>query len=413
MRISARKSSFAVLIIFLTSQFSATPSYAVDTPSNVSVVGNRGGSYTAGTATVKWSTVTGAEMYSVQTLLSGTQIGDLTSVLGQSSGELTIIGLQGGSEYAFKVRAVVSGAVSPWSSQVTATPITAPIAPSKPTHSNENLNVTVRWAAPVSNGGSSITTYVITEANSGSTTTASPTSSSAVFTNLTAGANIKFNVKAVNDIGSSGSISVNSDQTTLPNVPAQVSGVGVTATTNKDELSINWSIPADQGSAITGFTVFLRQSNKDIRELNVSDATSTKLLIQNLAAGQYTVQVLAKNAIGNGARSSEPTQISVEGVTPASTTTTAPSSGGGSSGGGSSGGGSSGGGSSGGGGSSTPSPTPSPSSSPSPTTSKSTSPTPTPTKKVTPTPTKKVTPTPTKKVTPTPTKKVTPTPTKS
>ena len=97
MRISARKSSFAVLIIFLTSQFSATPSYAVDTPSNVSVVGNRGGSYTAGTATVKWSTVTGAEMYSVQTLLSGTQIGDLTSVLGQSSGELTIIGLQGGS----------------------------------------------------------------------------------------------------------------------------------------------------------------------------------------------------------------------------------------------------------------------------------------------------------------------------
>ena len=408
MRISARKSSFAVLIIFLTSQFSATPSYAVDTPSNVSVVGNRGGSYTAGTATVKWSTVTGAEMYSVQTLLSGTQIGDLTSVLGQSSGELTIIGLQGGSEYAFKVRAVVSGAVSPWSSQVTATPITAPIAPSKPTHSNENLNVTVRWAAPVSNGGSSITTYVITEANSGSTTTASPTSSSAVFTNLTAGANIKFNVKAVNDIGSSGSISVNSDQTTLPNVPAQVSGVGVTATTNKDELSINWSIPADQGSAITGFTVFLRQSNKDIRELNVSDATSTKLLIQNLAAGQYTVQVLAKNAIGNGARSSEPTQISVEGVTPASTTTTAPSSGGGSSGGGSSGGGSSGGG-----GSSTPSPTPSPSSSPSPTTSKSTSPTPTPTKKVTPTPTKKVTPTPTKKVTPTPTKKVTPTPTKS
>jgi len=378
MRISVRKSSFAVLIIFLTSQFSATPSYAVDTPSNVSVVGNRGGSYTAGTATVKWSTVTGAEMYSVQTLLSGTQIGDLTSVLGQSSGELTITGLQGGSEYAFKVRAVVSGAVSPWSSQVTATPITAPIAPSKPTHSNENLTVTVRWAAPVSNGGSSITTYVITEANSGSTTTASPTSSSAAFTNLTAGANIKFNVKAVNDIGSTGSISVNSDQTTLPNVPAQVSGVGATATTNKDELSVNWSIPADQGSAITGFTVFLRQSNKDIRELNVSDATLTKLLIQNLAAGQYTVQVLAKNAIGNGARSSEPTQISVEGVTPASTATTAPSSGGGSSGGGSSGGG----------GSSTPSPTPSPSSSPSPTTSKSTSPTPTPTKKVTPTPNK-------------------------
>jgi predicted phage tail protein len=410
----ARRSLFFVLTTFLFSQVLQTPSFAVDTPSNVSVVGNRGGSYTAGTATVKWSTVTGAEMYSVQTLLSGTQIGDLTSILGQSSGELTITGLQGGSEYAFRVRAVVSGAVSPWSAQVTATAITSPVAPSKPTHSNENLTVTVRWVAPVSNGGSSITSYVITEANSGSTTSASPTSTSAVFTNLTAGANIKFNVKAINDIGSTGSTSVNSDQTKLPNVPAQVASVGATATTNKDELSVNWEIPADQGSAITGFTVFLRQSDKDIREINVSDATSTKLLIQNLAAGQYTIQVLAKNAIGSGSRSPESKQITVEGVTPASTATAAPSSGGGSSGGGSSGGGSSGGGSSGGA-TSSPSPTPTPtnSASPTPTPSKSPTATPTPSKKVTPTPSKKVTPTPSKKVTPTPSKKVTPTPSKS
>jgi len=387
MKLLSRNNSLLVLMLLFTSQFNALPAHAVDTPSNVSVVGNRGGSYTAGTATVKWATVSGADMYSVQTLLSGTQIGDLGSVLGASSSEFTVTGLQGGSEYSFKVRAVVSGAVSPWSAQVSATPITSPIAPAKPTHSNENLTVTVRWVAPVSNGGSSITSYIITEANSGATSTASPTSTSVAFTNLTAGSNIKFNVRAVNDIGSTGSTSVNSDQTTLPNVPAQVSGVSATATTNKDELSVNWSIPADQGSAITGFTVFLRQSARDIREINVSDATSTKLLLQNLAAGQYTVQVLAKNAIGNGARSSESSQVTVEGVTPASTSTPSPSGGGG---GGGSGGGSGGGGS-GGGGSPTPSPTPTITPSPTPTPSQSKVATPTPSKKVTPTPSKKVT----------------------
>ena len=82
MNLLSRNNSLLALMLLFTSQFNALPAHAVDTPSNVSVVGNRGGSYTAGTATVKWATVSGADMYSVQTLLSGTQIGDLGSVLG-------------------------------------------------------------------------------------------------------------------------------------------------------------------------------------------------------------------------------------------------------------------------------------------------------------------------------------------
>jgi hypothetical protein len=218
----------------------------------------------------------------------------------------------------------------------------------------------------------------VTEVNSGATTTKSATTFSAVFTNMTAGSTVKFNVKAVNEISSSGTVSANSDQLFLPNVPAQVSDVSTSTTSNKDELSVSWAIPADRGSAITGFIVYLRQSGSDIKEIAVADATSTNLVIQSLSAGQYKAQVLAKNIIGNGARSTESNQTTVEGVTPASTTPV--------SGGGGSGGGGSGGGGSGGGGSSSPTPTPTPSASPSPSSTKSPTPNPSSSGKPTPAP---------------------------
>jgi hypothetical protein len=372
------KAAICSVVLIFSTITSATAAPAVSIPTNVSAVGNRGGTYTNGTVTVKWSTVTGVDGYSVQTLLSGNQIGDLSSILGESSNELTVSGLQGGQEYSFKVRAVSLGAVSSWTTAVTATPFTAPAVPPKPTQSNENLTVTVRWSAPVSDGGSAITSYVVTEVNSGATTTKSATTFSAVFTNMTAGSTVKFNVKAVNEISSSGTVSANSDQLFLPNVPAQVSDVSTSTTSNKDELSVSWAIPADRGSAITGFIVYLRQSGSDIKEIAVADATSTNLVIQSLSAGQYKAQVLAKNIIGNGARSTESNQTTVEGVTPASTTPV--------SGGGGSGGGGSGGGGSGGGGSSSPTPTPTPSASPSPSSTKSPTPNPSSSGKPTPAP---------------------------
>jgi len=367
------KAAICSVVLIFSTITSATAAPAVSIPTNVSAVGNRGGTYTNGTVTVKWSTVTGVDGYSVQTLLSGNQIGDLSSILGESSNELTVSGLQGGQEYSFKVRAVSLGAVSSWTTAVTATPFTAPAVPPKPTQSNENLTVTVRWSAPVSDGGSAITSYVVTEVNSGATTTKSATTFSAVFTNMTAGSTVKFNVKAVNEISSSGTVSANSDQLFLPNVPAQVSDVSTSTTSNKDELSVSWAIPADRGSAITGFIVYLRQSGSDIKEIAVADATSTNLVIQSLSAGQYKAQVLAKNIIGNGARSTESNQTTVEGVTPASTTPV-------------SGGGGSGGGGSGGGGSSSPTPTPTPSASPSPSSTKSPTPNPSSSGKPTPAP---------------------------
>ena len=315
---------FGLLLVF--NLISIPSSGAVDAPGNVSASGNRGGTYLSGTVTVRWAPVTGATHYAVQTLLSGTPIGDPTSIVGQASNQVVVSGLQGGTEYTFRVRANADGVLSSWSSAVTATPITEPAPAPKPTHTNNKLSVTVRWTEPSSDGGSAITSYVVTEANSGTSKSATPSTFSAQFDDLTAGADVTFNVRSINDINTTGSTSQNSTESTLPNAPAQVSGVSANETTQKDELAVNWSAPASRGSAIQSYTVFLRQAGRDIQTKELSDATVTSHVFSGLSAGQYSAQVLAANAIGAGARSIESTSVTITGVTPAST---APASGGG------------------------------------------------------------------------------------
>ena len=321
-----KKTATTLGLLLLLNLVSIPASGAVDAPGSVSAAGNRGGTYLTGTVTVRWAPVTGATHYAVQTLLSGTAIGDLTSVVGQASNQVVVSGLQGGTEYTFKVRANADGVLSSWSSSVTGTPITEPAPAPKPTHANTRLSVTVRWTEPSSDGGSAITSYVVTEVNSGTSKSVTPSTLSTQFDDLTAGSDIKFNVRSVNDINTTGSVSTDSTESTLPNVPAQVSGVSTNQTTQKDEAAVSWSAPAARGSAIQSYTVYLRQAGRDIQTKEMSDATATSHVFSGLSAGQYSAQVLATNAIGAGARSNESTSVTIDGVTPAST---APASGGG------------------------------------------------------------------------------------
>jgi len=352
---------------------------ALDIPSGLSATGNRNGNYSEGSVTVSWTPVTGADNgYAIQTLLNGNQVGDLTGAPGQGAKSAVVSGLQGGRTYSFKIRAVSESAISSWSSAVTASPITSPSTPAKPTHTNTLLDVTVRWAAPTSDGGAGITSYVVTEANSGRTQSVNSTTFNAQFNAFASGSKVKFNVRAINGVTVEGTASANSDETTLPSVPSKVLGVVVARTTANDELRVSWEIPGNGGSALTGFEVFLRKSGADVQTIQVTDIESTTaVLFTGLSAGSFSAQVLAKNVIGSGERSTEPAAIAIEGITAPVAATS------------SSGGGSGGGGGGGGGGSSatpTPTPTPSASATPTPTPSASATPKPTPKPVATPTP---------------------------
>jgi hypothetical protein len=206
--------------------------FALDVPTGFAATGNRGGTFTAGTVTLSWSPVTGADNgYSVQTLLNGNQVGLLAPVVGQGSNNLVVSGLQGGSEYSFKINAVSTTGVSSWSTAVAATPVTAPATPPKPTHSVSRLTATVNWSAPLSDGGSAITgykVYLINAANS-DVANVSTTSTTAEFTSEASGT-YTVKVIATNIVGDSAR-SIGSSSATI----AAASSLLLSNAANSDE----------------------------------------------------------------------------------------------------------------------------------------------------------------------------------
>ena len=252
--------------------------------------------------------------------------------------------------------------MSSWSAAVTATPVTAPATPPKPTHVISRLTATVNWSAPLSDGGSAITGYLITEVNSGVTQTALSSARTVQFENLTAGEKVKFNVSAINSVLASGTVSANSDETTLANVPGQVTEVSVAATSVADEIRITWTNPSNGGSELTQTKVYLVSAGNDVQTATLANTSLTSHTFSGLSTGSYTAQVQSVNIIGSGSRSLAPTAVSIDGVV-------TPSSPGG-----------------GGGGSPTPTLTPTPTPTPTPSPSPSATPSPTPSNNPTPSP---------------------------
>lgn len=119
----------------------------------------------------------------------------------------TIGGLTNGTAYSFTVHATNSVGSGPESNARSATPAAVPSAPRNVSAKAAGAGITVRWAAPTSNGGSAITAYLVyrgTSSTSGSllaTVNANATS----FLDTTAPRKVKsyYWVTAVNALGES------------------------------------------------------------------------------------------------------------------------------------------------------------------------------------------------------------------
>ncbi len=130
--------------------------------------------------------------------------GGQTCTVTGTAGSCTITGLTNGTSYSFTVIATnpagTSGA-SPASSAVT--PVTVPGAPTGVAGSSGNTKVVVSWLAPVSNGGSTITTYTVTASPGGRTCGLSSGTLACTVTGLTNGTSYTFTVTATNQQGTS------------------------------------------------------------------------------------------------------------------------------------------------------------------------------------------------------------------
>jgi hypothetical protein len=180
--------------------------------------------------------------------------------------------------------------------------------------------VNLVWNAPVSNGGSAITDYVVQYSNNDGSTWATfadgtSTSTSTTVTGLAGSQLYVFRVKAVNALGDgpytdkSASVDITS---TVPDPPT-----GAAGTRGDTQVSLTWSAPAYTGGIALTDYVIQYSSNSGSTWTTFADgtSTSTSATVTGLSNGtSYIFQVAAVNATGTGAYSGPSSAVIPAGV---------------------------------------------------------------------------------------------------
>jgi alpha-tubulin suppressor-like RCC1 family protein len=296
---------------------SVTPATVPDAPTGVlATPGN-------GSATVTWS-APASDGGSAITSFTVTAADSTTPANGGqtcswSTGPLTctVSGLTNGDSYSFTVTAtngVGTGPASSPSSSVT--PATVPDAPTGVLATPGNASARVSWSAPGSDGGSVITSYTITAAdsttpaNGGQTCTWSTGPLTCKVSELTNGDSYSFTVTATNGVGTGAASSPSSSVTpaTVPDAPT-----GVLANPGNGSATVTWSAPAsDGGSAITSFTLTAADSTTPANGGQTCSWSTGPLTctVSGLTNGDsYTFTVTATNGVGTGPASSPSSSV--------------------------------------------------------------------------------------------------------
>ena len=229
----------------------------------------------------------------------------------------TVTGLSAGTSYTFRVLAKNAIGDGPYSTASAAvSTATVPGPPGTPSVTTcQSTQVPLTWSAPVSNGGSAVTDYVVEYSTSatfvgGGTVFADGTSASttATVSSLINGTPYYFRVAATNAVGtgSYSGISLVATPATVPNAPTSVSG-----TSNASgQSSVSWVAPSGAGTGGNGppftFTVQYSTSATFASAVTTFGTTSSSpLTVNGLTNGTtYYFRVKATNCAGDSSYSS-------------------------------------------------------------------------------------------------------------
>ena len=195
----------------------------------------------------------------------------------------------------------------------------APGVPAQPTVKAGNGKIAVSFLAPDNTGNPAIAGYKAT-CTDGTTPTSNTVSGSPpdpvtiTVTGLTNGTSYTCTVDATNADGTSGESLPSAPATpgpTAPDAPAQP-----TVARGNAQITVTFGAPADNGSAITGYTANCASIDGGAPNSNtLAGATATPIVVGGLTNGHiYSCAVTATNAIGPSAPSASSPTILVAGV---------------------------------------------------------------------------------------------------
>ena len=212
----------------------------------------------------------------------------LVSVIGTN---YTDTGLTNGQTYWYEVSAVNAVGEGVKAASVSSTPFTVPDAPTGLTAIAGNLQLSLNWTVPVSNGGREIDYYVVYQ--DGVALPNNVPGLNTTITGLTNGQNYSFSVAAHNDAGNG----TRSNAMAITPATAPGAPTGVTSTPGIGKVTITWQAPSSTGgSPIIGYVLY-----RDSNPLVIVNASILSYLDTSCKVGTtYYYYVTAYNAVNTG-----------------------------------------------------------------------------------------------------------------
>lgn len=232
--------------------------------------------------------------------------GALAATIGTNA-TFRVNSLTNGVSYDFTVRAINAVGTAVDSNVVTRTPVSTPSEPTSFAAVKGNGTVALSWTAPVSTGGSAITSYHIYVGTSSTTAylaaTGSGANTSFTVNGLTNGVEYSFNVTASNANGQGASTAIAvATPSTIPNPPGALD-----ATAGNAQVALSWTPGANGGSALTTYDVRrgLASGITTLLASTGSGANTTYVDATAINGITYYYTVVARNVNGASVASNE------------------------------------------------------------------------------------------------------------
>ena len=204
-----------------------------------------------------------------------------------------------GQTYYYQVTALNSLGESTASSEASAKALAPPSAPIGLQGSKVKSSVGLSWGAPQSDGGASVTGYVIYRGTDPGSLSELTTVGAVLLYNdssLPRANAAYYRVAAVNSAGEGAQSDIISVALTKKASPPR----DLQASSQDGKLLLTWEAPEDDGGAnITAYAIYRRSADGDFAR--VAEVNSTSLLDMGLANGvTYTYSIAAINTVGEG-----------------------------------------------------------------------------------------------------------------